>query len=66
MFAQNILQDIKVPLFLVQSLYDDFSIGYILGIDCIKDRSLAACNGEMMEVIEEYRTNVKNTVIKAG
>jgi len=34
MFAKNLHKHIKVPLFVVESLYDWWSINFVLGIRC--------------------------------
>lgn len=34
MFVQNLHKHVKVPLFAVESLYDGYSIPYVLGIKC--------------------------------
>jgi hypothetical protein len=43
MFAQNIINEIKVPIFVIQALYDDWSVVNILGMKCIKGFSLNNC-----------------------
>jgi hypothetical protein len=44
MFAQNIYMHIKAPIFNIQSLYDSWSIPYILGLSCAYDNTLIHCN----------------------
>jgi O-palmitoleoyl-L-serine hydrolase len=46
MFADNLISFIKYPLFVVQSLYDSWSIQNILGIDCVAKFSLSTCSQE--------------------
>jgi len=44
MFAANLAPFIKAPMFIIQSLYDTWSIPHILGVDCIRDSSLLYCD----------------------
>ena len=57
MFAQNLYQHIKVPLFPVQSVYDSWSIAHILELDCVFN-GIATCSQEDKNLIEENRRNV--------
>jgi len=64
MFAANIAPHIKTPMFLLQSLYDTWSIHYILGVPCIIDSSLAYCDPPKKMIIEEYHRNTTNTIFE--
>ena len=66
MFAQNIYRHIKVPLFPIQSLYDTWSIHYILGISCVVNASLSKCTSSERQVIEQYHQNVTNLLFSIG
>ena len=54
MFAQNIHEFIKTPLFPIQSLYDSWSLPNIVGIACNVNQDLSKCTSQEMQVIEEY------------
>lgn len=55
MFAENLYQYVKVPLFAVESLYDSWSAPNILGISCIDNHSLIHCDSNTRNQLEEYR-----------
>jgi hypothetical protein len=61
MFAQNLYQHIKVPLFPAQSLYDSWSISNILNLDCIQN-GISTCSQEDRNLIEENRRNVTDVL----
>lgn len=63
MFATNLAPYIKAPMFIIQSLYDTWSISYILGIPCIIDSSLAYCDSFKRSKIHEYHKNTTNAII---
>lgn len=62
MFAINLAPYIKVPTFIMQSLYDTWSIKNILGIPCIQGTTLAYCGPNQKTIIEEYHRNLTNTI----
>jgi hypothetical protein len=51
MFAQNLFEHVKVPLFVTQSLYDIYSLTYIIGSTCAIDW-IISCNDEEFDAIE--------------
>ena len=57
MFAQNLLEHVKVPLFVTQSLYDIYSLTYMIGSSCTINWILS-CNDEEFDAVEENRVNV--------
>jgi hypothetical protein len=61
MFAQNLFEHIKVPLFVMQSLYDMYSLTQIVGATCIFD-SILSCNDEEFAAVEENRVNVTSVL----
>ena len=52
MFAQNIISEIKSPIFSIQALYDAWSVNGILGIKCMIELSLENCSDDEKKVIE--------------
>lgn len=63
MMAQYFGKHIKTPLFIIQSLYDSWSIENILKIRCLGDsRSLANCSDEEKEYIFNYYMNSTEVV----
>lgn len=64
MFATNLAPYIKAPMFIIQSLYDTWSIGNILRIPCVYDSSLAYCDPPKKMRIEEYHKNTTNAIIE--
>jgi hypothetical protein len=63
MFAQYMYPYIKAPIFPVNSLYDTWSITYILGITCVDTTgSLKNCGDADRHTIDEYKKN-STTVI---
>jgi hypothetical protein len=64
MFAVNLAPHIKTPMFIIQSLYDVWSIPNILGVTCIVNASLADCNPTQMNHIEEYHRNTTNAIFE--
>jgi hypothetical protein len=44
MFAVNLAPHIKAPMFIIQSLYDSWSIPMIAGVGCMHGASLAYCS----------------------
>lgn len=63
MFATNLAPYIKAPMFIIQSLYDTWSIQNILGINCVYDGSLAYCNWDQKTKIHDYHKNTTNAII---
>lgn len=63
MFAEYIHAFIKIPLFPIQSLYDSWSIHYILGLGCGSGGSLAGCNQAQMAYIDQYRLNTSAVLV---
>jgi hypothetical protein len=45
MFAQNLFEHVKVPLFVTQSLYDIYSLIENLGSTCVRS-SISNCKDE--------------------
>lgn len=70
MFAENMYQYIKVPLFPVEPLYDSWSAPNILGISCINSSSLAHCTQADRDSLEVYHVSTESVlnkiVAKAG
>lgn len=64
MFAANLAPYIKAPMFLIQSLYDTWSIQNIIGIPCIIDSSLAYCMSNQKSIIENYHKNTTDTILE--
>jgi len=64
MFAVNLAPYLKVPTFIIQSLYDTWSIKNILGVSCIQNTSLAYCAPLQKTVIEEYHRNTTNAIFE--
>lgn len=62
MFAVNLAPHLKTPLFVLQSLYDTWSVYWILGVKCIKDGSLANCDTNQKNVLEEYHRKTTNAI----
>jgi hypothetical protein len=62
MLAENIIEEIEVPMFSVQSLYDAWSIQNILGLNCVSRYSLTPCSKKERSFIEEYRTNTSRVM----
>ena len=62
MFAHNLAPFITAPMFIIQSLYDTWSVYNILGIRCINGNSLANCSSKDIDVIEEYHRNTTNAI----
>lgn len=59
MFFENEYLTLTVPLFVVDTLYDEESFSYSLGIDCVNSfGSLADCNTSELSQIETYRSEV--------
>jgi O-palmitoleoyl-L-serine hydrolase len=57
MFAEYISDHIKVPLFAIESMYDSWSLHYILGIACQANASLDKCDAGSRAYIEQYHAN---------
>jgi hypothetical protein len=56
LFAQYSLKYVKVPTFLIQSLYDTWCLEKIIGIFCEKNGgSLESCDTKQMQAIDLYR-----------
>lgn len=51
MLVENLHRFIQTPLFAVQSLYDTWSLYYILGVRCQQNDSLKNCNGAELAYI---------------
>ncbi len=64
MFAVNLAPYIKTPLFVIESLYDTWSVPNILGISCIRGGSLAYCTADQKNHIEEYHRNTTNAIFE--
>ena len=65
MFAENLYQYIKVPLFPVEPLYDSWSAPNILGISCISSAgSLTPCNTTDRSNLEAYYTSTTSVLNK--
>lgn len=65
MFFENQYPTLTVPLFVVDTLYDEQSFSYSLGIDCVDSfGSLANCNSTELKEIEGYRSGVINVLNK--
>lgn len=63
LFATNLVNFITAPIFFTQSLYDGWTIGFILGYTCAEDfGSLSECPEDEREVIEEYHKNITKTM----
>jgi hypothetical protein len=52
----------KVPLLIIQSVYDLWCIRYILNITCSEGLSFRNCKEEDMLLIEEHRINISNII----
>lgn len=63
MFAQHLYKHIKVPMFVVQSVYDSWSLRNALGIRCPNPNN---CPDDANKVIEENRKNVTNVLKEIG
>ena len=59
MLAQHLLKHIKVPMFVVQSVYDSWSLPFILGI---YRPNPSVCSDEEKRIMEENRVNVTNFI----
>ena len=66
--ATNYAQYIKVPVLMVQSIYDEYILSDFLGVDCVTNknspRSIATCNSTARSAIEEYRKAVVEAISK--
>lgn len=52
MMGQYLLPFIRSPLFIVESLYDSWSLTQILGLKCVVGRSIEPCSQEQRSLIE--------------
>lgn len=66
LFANNLAPFITAPIYMIQSLYDTWSIHYILGVACVQNGSLMNCTSKEMDAIEEYHRNTTNTIFAIG
>lgn len=69
MFAEHMHQHIQSPLFPVQSLYDSWSIKWILGINCFDAydcQSLSKCTTQQKAYIEEYHRQTFRVLEQIG
>lgn len=65
MFAVNLAPFIKAPTFIIQSLYDTWSIKHILNVPCIWDsQSLAYCTSPQKSIIHQYHKNTTNAILQ--
>jgi len=63
MFAQYLYPFIQSPLFVVNSLYDSWSIPNILNIKCVgATGSLSACSNGERWILEEYKKNTTDVI----
>lgn len=63
MFAQYMYPFIQSPLFVVNSLYDSWSIPNILNIKCVaKSGSLSGCSNGDRFILEEYKKNTTDVL----
>ena len=63
MFVQYFYPFLKVPVFLIQSLYDAFSIPVITGIRCSSDynfQPIYNCTEDKEKIVKSYRKNLTN------
>lgn len=65
MFAQNLFEHIKVPLFVTSSLYDMYSLTQNIRAACVMD-SISSCNDEEFAAVEENRVNVMNVLLEVA
>ncbi len=59
MFVQNFYQDIKVPIFIVESLYDTFSLPIIAGLIFCKNPQNKECIDNKV-AFDSYHSNMVN------
>jgi hypothetical protein len=60
LMAPYLINYIDVPVFFVQSLYDQWSIPNILHTDCVWDGTLYNCTVDQLNYIEQHRANTYN------
>lgn len=58
MLVEVIMKYIKVPAFIVNSLYDTWALEEIIGFKCIRGHSLANCSEAEKRLMESYKTNL--------
>ena len=51
-------------MYIIQSLYDSWSVPNILGVSCIDDSSLINCDSFKKTAIEEYHRNTTNAIFE--
>lgn len=66
LFAENIHEFIKVPLFAIQSLYDSWSLYNIIGMRCPNYNSLKGCSASDRAYIEQYHQNTSRVLFAIG
>ena len=55
-FPQYVYPFVKHPIFVLESLYDKWSMEFLQGIRCIKGRYIGDCVDEDRALMEQYRT----------
>lgn len=62
LFPQNTLQYIKLPIYIVNSLYDHWQLSYLEGVNCIYDD--AKCGTDQRDKILNFRNKMYQTINK--
>lgn len=63
LFALELSNYTDSPIFYTQSLYDGWTINFVLGYACAEDfGSLSECTEKEQEVIMEYHKNITETI----
>lgn len=60
LFPQNTIHFVKLPLFIVNSLYDHWQLSYLEGINCIYDNS--ECKTQQRDHILNFRNRMYSTL----
>ena len=55
MFAEYMHEHVRVPLFAINSLYDSWSIAYLMYMKCGVKGSLNNCDEDKIKCVEEYK-----------
>ena len=55
MFAEYMHEHVRVPLFAINSLYDSWSIAYLMYMKCGVKGSLKNCDEDKIKCVEEYK-----------
>lgn len=64
--STNFVQYIDIPVFYIQSTYDEYVVRYVLGADCLTNKlppySMITCDQKTRNLIEDYRSQLMKAI----